>query len=424
MVDFVCLLDEYTAVESMLKLRPQVYVKGPDYRDPSQDVTGKILDEEQAVRAVGGQIFFTSDDVVFSSSSLINRFLGVFSDTQRGYLEDIRNRYGSGAEVSARLQRLAELRVRLIGDVIVDEYVYCEPLGQSLKHPLVVHKYNKEERFAGGVVAVANQVAELCRSVEIVTVLGERNSHEEFVRSRLAPNVTLRAFGWADSPTVVKRRYLYENVEQKVFEVCYIADHERLPAGVETEMTRYLTQAAEVDLVMVCDYGHGVITESVVEGLRSRGQFVAVNAQTNSANMGFNLITKKYNRLDFASVDEAEARLAVQERHEDIRAIGSRLLKSIDSRRLLITRGRNGSIGFERDGVICVAPALATQVVDRVGAGDACFAVTASCSALDMPLDLIAFVGNAVGSLAVQIVGNRQPVTAADLLKFISTLLK
>jgi bifunctional ADP-heptose synthase (sugar kinase/adenylyltransferase) len=328
-------------------------------------------------------------------------------------------------DIADMIQPLGDLRILLLGDVIIDEYVYCQPLGQSLKNPLVVHKYVKEERFGGGVLAVANQLSQFCKSVHVISVVGDQTQLSESIPSRLARNVRLQEFIWPGGVTVIKRRYLYENIEQKVFELCYIRDEERLPGPVEADMTECLGRLApEFDVVMISDYGHGAVTEAMVRAITARAKFVAVNAQTNSANMGFNLITKKYKGLNFAIVDESEARLAMQERHEDIQRVGERLLAEVDSDRLIVTRGRHGSVGFGRDGSRSVAPGLASSVVDRVGAGDACFAVMAPCCSLGMPMELVAFIGNAVGALAVQIVGNREPVMASDLFKFMSTLLK
>jgi len=63
-------------------------------------------------------------------------------------------------------------------------------------------------------------------------------------------------------------------------------------------------------------------------------------------------------------------------------------------------------------------------VVDKIGAGDAFFAFVSPCFAGGLHQDLVSFIGNAVGSLAVQIVCNREPVKFADLVKFITRLLK
>ena len=71
-VDFVAINKWPTAEKTIRIVKPDFYVKGSDYREPSDDRTGGIILEEEAVRSVGGQIAFT-DDITFSSSGLINR---------------------------------------------------------------------------------------------------------------------------------------------------------------------------------------------------------------------------------------------------------------------------------------------------------------------------------------------------------------
>ena len=83
-----------------------------------------------------------------------------------------------------------------------------------------------------------------------------------------------------------------------------------------------------------------------------------------------------------------------------------------------ITLGAEGMMNEESPSVAAVPGG------DAIGAGDAFFAFIAPCFAGGMSQDLVSFVGNAVGSLAVQIVCNREPVNFVDLVKFITRLLK
>jgi sugar/nucleoside kinase (ribokinase family) len=69
-------------------------------------------------------------------------------------------------------------------------------------------------------------------------------------------------------------------------------------------------------------------------------------------------------------------------------------------------------------------PALSQEVVDTIGAGDAFFAITSPLARLGADPDVIGFVGNAVGTLAVRVIGNKEPVEPVPLYKFITTLLK
>ncbi len=428
-VDYVCLIDDYDAVDCIKKIRPDFYVKGGEYADPSKDLTGKIVEEQKAVESVGGKIFFvdllaTDKGVVCSSTNLINNFLGGLSDEQKLYLDNIKKKYHSSKNVIDHFNKLKDLKVLLIGDTIIDQYVFCEPMGQSLKNPLVVNRFLKEETYCGGVLAIANHLAGFCKEVDVVTMIGTLNPYDNFIKKNLLPNVNLNLVHRPNTPTVVKKRYLYKNMEQKIFEVCYIEDEEPISNSLELEIKNYLKNTGKHDLTMVADFGHGILTEEVISQAQSNPVFLAVNSQTNSANLGYNFITKKYNGVNFVTIDEAEARLALHEKHVSLEDACKRLSNDLNIDRIIITCGKNGSLSYERtNNQIHKTPAFASKVVDRVGAGDAVYSVTSLCTATGMPLDLTSFVGNVTGALAVQIVGNKKPVDPVDLYKFLSVLM-
>jgi sugar/nucleoside kinase (ribokinase family) len=102
----------------------------------------------------------------------------------------------------------------------------------------------------------------------------------------------------------------------------------------------------------------------------------------------------------------------------------SRVASDLGCRQLLITRGVKGSLCYGRDEGFFEAPAFAQKTVDRVGAGDAVFAIGSICSVLGAPIDIVGFIGSAVGSEAVGIVGNKSYIERAPLLKHIEALLK
>lgn len=90
----------------------------------------------------------------------------------------------------------------------------------------------------------------------------------------------------------------------------------------------------------------------------------------------------------------------------------------------MVTLGKLGAVLITEDDRAWESPALSVRVLDRVGAGDAVFAFTTPCVYRNMPGDVVGFIGNCVGAMAVEIVGNREPVDPVALQKFITRLLK
>src|SRR5438132_872687 len=219
-------------------------------------------------------------------------------------------------------------------------------MGKSPKELLVATRYVREEHFAGGILACANHVAGFCDRVDLVTVLGARDSREPFVREHLKPNVRPRFFTRPDTGTVVKRRFVEQAFLNKMFEIAFLDDAE-LPAAVAAEVGAYLRGVlGQYDLVLVADYGHGFLNRDLIQLLTADSRFLAVNAQTNSANTGFNLVTK-YPRADYVCIDEPEVRLAMHDRASPMESIIRQVTKDLTARRVAITRGHHGSMTYD-----------------------------------------------------------------------------
>jgi len=317
---------------------------------------------------------------------------------------------------------LKDLTVMLVGDTIIDEYEYMRPLGKSAKSTLVVNQSLGQEVFAGGALAIANHLAGLVKEVRLVTLLGGADSREEFIRGALRPNVRPTFFHRGDGPTVIKKRYLDQYLNQKLFEINYLNTHS-IEGRPESAVNRHLEAAMpECDVVLVSDYGHGFVTKSIIRHCERLARVLAVNTQNNGANAGSNMITK-YRRTSFVCLDESEMRFAAQDKESPIEKIVRKMIRKLGCDYLISTLGKQGSIGITKGGDMNRTPIFSAKVVDTIGAGDAYFAFTAPCIVHETPLDLLSFLGNAAGALAVTIIGNKRPVEKEEFLEFVQTLL-
>ena len=420
-VDYVAINEWPTAVKTIHLLRPDVYAKGKEYAVAENDVTGKIQEEEQAVLAVGGRIHFT-DDITFSSSQLINDAFTIFPPQTEQWLKAFRDRYSIN-DVTGILARAERLKVLVVGEAIVDEYVFCDGLGKSTKDPVLAFRHRSIETYAGGSLAVANHLAGFCQEVGLLTILGERDRREEFVRQALRPGVRPRFVTWPGAPTIHKRRFVDTHTSARMFEL-YLMEDARLPADAERQLLETLEQQIRgYDLVVVPDYGHGMLSPAVINLLCGAARFLAVNTQANAGNRGFNTISK-YPRADYVCFAGHEIALETRMRHADWRDLVLEVTKRIKCPRFTVTQGKEGSLHYDASCGFTEAPALATRVTDRVGAGDAVLAVTSLLVAQQAPWDVVGFIGNVAGAEMVAELGNRITISKASLLKSIVSLMK
>ena len=420
-VDYLAINHSVTAIEALHKIQPNIYAKGSDYRSHGDDVTGNIAREQRAVEAHGGRIIYT-DEITFSSSQLLNEHFGVFPPATDEYLKALREAW-SDRDIHQMIQSLSGLRVLVVGDAIVDQYHYTVPLGQTGKGNILAVRYESEEQFAGGSIAVANHLAGFANRVTLVAGLGTVDSHEQFIRSKLLQNVEPMFFYMEGAPTVTKRRFVDADLA-KFFEV-YFYREDMAPGDTARDVCEWLKHnVSDYDVVVVPDFGNGFISSSMIEVLCDRAKYLAVNTQVNSGNRGFHVI-HRYPRADFASLNEPEVRLASHNRHDPIESVAREVSDRVRAKHFAVTRGTKGAIMLDRtENLIHTVPALSTKVVDRIGAGDAFLSLSGLCLGGGLPSQLAAFVGSAAAAIDVQIVCNREPVNSIGLFKYITTLLK
>jgi rfaE bifunctional protein nucleotidyltransferase chain/domain len=419
-VDFVAINRWPTAVETIQLLRPAIFAKGSEFRGMN-DTIGHVAREAEAIREVGGEIAFT-DDLVYSSSGLINQFLSPYPDEVRDFLADFAARY-SADEVLAPLRAAEDLRVLVVGETIIDEYTYCEAIGKSGKEPVLATRFLGTDRFGGGVLACANHLAGFVKSVDVFTQLGEGGDEEEFVRGVLKPNVMPNFLEKPNSPTIAKQRFVEKYLSQKMFEVYRMNDaplDERRDAELCTRLREMLP---EYDLVVVADYGHGMLSPNAVDVLCRDAKFLAVNTQSNAGNHGFNMISK-YRRADYVCLAQREVALETRNQQLSAEEMAEHIAAKLDCPRVMITRGSHGTLFHTAPDRFDRVPALATKVVDRVGAGDAVLCVTALCAAMKAPPQVTAFLGNVVGAEAVAILGNQRSIERIPTFRHVECLLK
>ena len=420
-IDYVTINNDFSAIELLKKIKPNIYFKDQEYEPALKDPNRNLYKEAQAIKSVGGEIKF-SYEPTFSSSNFLKNYFDIYPQEVKNFLKDFSAKY-SVKEIIDVLKSLRGMKILLIGETIIDEYHYCRGMGKIPKDNLIATKYLNEEIFAGGVLACANHLAGFCDNVHLVTVLGKKNSYEDFIKSKLKPNITSRFFYDDDGQTIVKRRFIDPTFFNKMFEIYYFDDR-YLPENVSQQIVNYLINILpQYDLVVVNDYGHGFFDKNIIETLTERANFLAVNTQTNSANAGFNLITK-YPRVDYICIDEPEARLATHQKDGDISGVINQIFKIINAKKLVVTRGHLGSVAYDGENKIYNIPVLSTKVVDRVGAGDAFLAISSPCAAKNAPMDLVGFIGNVVGAIKVTVVGNKSSVTSDQVYRFIKTLFK
>ena len=386
-VDYVAVIDEPSAVTPIERLRPNVYVKGPEYANLVLDKTANIFREKALVEQHGGRMHFTNG-ATFSSTKLAHFLLAAPEASQgdpllsndRVLFRDLSALGFTLEQVKGFLAGAARLRVCVIGETIIDEWVDVTLTNLSQKSRCVAGLETARNRQIGAAGAVALHLASFVKQVDCYT-----NGLADPLPSNVA--VTKMA-----DDLLVKTRFVDRDTGYRLFES---KTRDLQPAAHDL-----LPDFDEYDVVLIADFGHGLIDAKAVNariGARRRA-FVAAMAQVNSTNYGYNLPTK-FAGLDYCSVNRTEAELCLRARGLPLPDLLQRMARLLDVPALSVTDGENGAMVFKNGSVFSI-PTVSTSVVDTIGCGDAYFALSGLAAGLGCPAGIVALAGS-IGAAAV-----------------------
>jgi rfaE bifunctional protein nucleotidyltransferase chain/domain len=260
MVDEVRIVGSASVVPVIRELQPQVYAKGNEYG--TLDLAGNLEAERSAVAEYGGS-FVLADTMRGSSTRWLNQHAPNWPQHAAEWIASVHASF-SLAEVVAWFDLVSKLVVEVYGEPIVDEYVYVEPLGKSAKETLISFAPDGTDSWEGGAAIVAAHLTSYCGKVR---------------------------YRDAGTAPVVKRRYVERAFTHKVFQT----------VQPQTVRAAYQKPGA-CDVVVAADFGHGLFWPG--HPLADDARWLAITCQSNSANWGFNPVTK-WARANYVVAAEA-----------------------------------------------------------------------------------------------------------------------
>ena len=224
---------------------------------------------------------------------LLNKYGNILGDKERLFINQIKKKYNI-SKVRKLVDNFNRLKVLVIGETIIDQYVFCEALGKSGKEPVLVLKDIKKEEYLGGAAAISRHLSEFCSKISLLSMVGERGEYLKEIKRKLPRNVTFRYIKKNNSPTILKKRFIDNSstTNNKVLGVYNIND-EILKSKDEKLFNKMLKNTIpKYDLVIVSDYGHGLISKKSADLICKLSKYLALNAQVNAANVGYHGMIK------------------------------------------------------------------------------------------------------------------------------------
>ena len=303
---------------------------------------------------------------------------------------------------------LAGRKVLVLGDVMLDRYLHGDVTRISPEAPVPFVRVERESFVPGGAANTANNIVSLGGLAHVIGVVGSDSSGSlllrEMEKSGIDTSGILRDSG---RPTIEKTRVLGQT--HQMIRLDY-EKADKVGASVESALIKNIEKAVPfVDIVVVSDYGKGVITENVLQFLYDscarNGKNIVVDPKPKNARL--------FNGVFLVTPNEKEAKEITGE--EDVEKCAQALCNML-STNVLITRGEKGMFLYEKNGRKIAIPTQAREVFDVSGAGDTVIAALALCIAAGMEIKDAAAVANQAAGIVVGKMGT-STVTPDDLRK-------
>jgi D-glycero-beta-D-manno-heptose-7-phosphate kinase len=317
------------------------------------------------------------------------------------------------ARLISAIKSFSNYRVLVIGDLMLDVFIWGDVRRISPEAPVPVVEVLKETKCLGGAANVVHNLASLGARPYPVGLIGADSAGGELLR--LFHEHSVPVSGIVEErgrPTSMKTRVIARN--QQV--VRY--DHESScppVANSEARLIEFIRESLpQIDVVIVSDYAKGVVCASLLDELRSltAGKIPVVvdpKIQNFELYRSFTIVTPNHHEAGQMSgipiVDE-----------ESLNTVGGKLLHMLACENLLITRGKDGMSIFRNGGKAVHIPTLARHVYDVTGAGDTVAAVLALGTAAGLPMVDACILANYAAGIVVGEVGTAA-VSGTQLLE-------
>ena len=411
-VDEAFLIDEPIA-QVIARLQPNIVVKGKEHET-------KFNPELSVLEVYGGRLIFSSGETVFSSIDLLR---SEFLQSKSGVIElptDYMKRHSISIErLLSLINSFSRLKVCVIGDLLVDEYITCEALGMSQEEPTLVVTPLDTTRFLGGAGIVAAHAAGLGASALFISVAGN-DMHSTFARGALdQAGVTSHLLIDDSRPTPHKQRYRSKG--KSLLRVNHL--HQRsISVALQAQLQKQFELIVPgIDLLVFSDFNYGCLPQALVHSLIgvANSQKVRLAADSQSSSQVGDI--SRFRGMDLITPTEREARISTRNHEEGIVVMAEQLRKQALANNILIKLGEEGVLvhAGETDphfGLDDRISALNSAPKDSSGAGDSMLISSALTLASGGNIWEAACVGSLAAAIQVGRMGNI-PLSAHELLQ-------
>jgi D-beta-D-heptose 7-phosphate kinase/D-beta-D-heptose 1-phosphate adenosyltransferase len=302
------------------------------------------------------------------------------------------------------IDRFPSTRTLVVGDVMLDHYIWGKVSRISPEAPVPVVNVTKESVLLGAATNVVNNIHALGGKVNICGVIGHDEAGRQLIHMLRVQGIhTDGLIVEGGRPTTIKTRVIAHSQQVVRFD-------RETKVGIEQDTHRrifeYVKQQADdgLDAIVLSDYSKGVVTKDLVRDIvklaKKKDMIVSVDPKVNHFGIysGVTILTPNTKEASIGSKIEIED-------DESLLRAGALLLKRLKCNAVLVTRGEHGMSLFERGGRVTHIPTVAQEVFDVTGAGDTVISTLTLAMAASADMVDAARLSNYAAGIVVGVVG-------------------
>lgn len=407
-IDIVHKVIEFNGnVESLIeKLKPDYVVKGSEF--------SRIYNiEEPILEEYGGKLVFSSGNYeYFESKSEFNSFETIEQDNK--FLK----RNGISREsIQEVVNKFVNLKVCVIGDLIIDKYIDCKAIGMSQEYPGVVFTPSSIENFIGGAGVVAQHCNALGAKTDFFTILGDDEMGKWVNGKFLETSINANLFIDTTRKTTIKTRYKFGL--QNLFRLSEFTN-DTINLNIEKKIiNEFEKRSKDYDLLIFSDFSYGLLSpelvHKIIEICKSNHVFIAADSQS-SSQIGD---LSKFSNVDLVTPTEREARVELKDETSGLAVLLEKLQSKIHYGNVILKLAGDGVLVYSHQNRlenflnIDQIAALNRSPVNVSGAGDALLASSSMALALGADIYISSYIGSLAAALHITVDSNK-PISLVD----------
>lgn len=411
-VDSGFIFDE-SIVEVLQRLKPDIVVKGKEHE-------GRENQEIEAIREFGGRLIFSSGESVFSSIDLLKKEF----DTIDPHSIEIPKEYLSRHNIEIKdlihlIKSFAALKVCIVGDLIVDEYITCQSLGMSQEDPTIVVTPIDNKRFIGGAAIVAAHAAAMGAETDFLSVVGVDEVASYAEKCLKIDRLRMVLLKDNSRPTTLKQRYRSKG--KSLLRVSHLHQNSISDELKDLIYQHILENISRYDLIVFSDFNYGCLPQDLVSRViklaRENNIFLSADSQSSSqlGDIG------RFKGVDLTTPTEYEARISLKNNDDGLVVLAGKMCELINNKHTLLKMGEEGLLVHVRDAtgnswVTDRISALNSAPKDVSGAGDSLLIASSMALAVGGNIWEAAVLGSLAAAIQVGRVGNT-PINSNELLE-------